>query len=106
MKIPKSVQDFINSICRKFSNDSRTQKAYLNVFNLIFERFSNPSCRNEFGYAKIHCSEFKKISKRKYSEILFDLKSEGVIWTDFSLKQSSLGRDIKTNNHFVRGYCL
>lgn len=106
MKIPNSVQDFIDSICHKFSNDSRTQKAYWNVFNLIFERFSNPTNRNEFGYAKIHFTEFKKISKRKYKEILFDLKSNGVIWTDFSLNQTHLGRDIKTDNHFVRGYCL
>lgn len=87
-----------------YSKNKATNKAYKQIFALIFRENIILQNNNEFGYSEIDCREFKAISWRKYKDILLHLYSNDLIFTNIPLKKSPAGRKSIGGESIVRGY--
>ena len=100
-----NIEEKLNLCADNFSTNKATNKAYHRIFELIYQKNVIERANNDFGFAEIHSSLFKKISKRKYNEILQDLYKNELIFTNVPL---NLGRafGLKTpgGDKIIRGY--
>ena len=97
------TQTLIQQYADKFSTNKATNRAYKKIFYLIYKLNVIDKQNNEYGFAEINFSLFKKISGRKYREILIDLYMNGLIYTNISPKKNNTGRN-KDGEKITRAY--
>lgn len=79
------LQTRVEKAAADFSVNKATNAAYKKIFYLIFNENKVQNNVNEFGFTEISCERFKKISKRKYKDILIHAFNHGLIFASQNL---------------------
>ena len=95
-------ENFLETIICDFSKNKKAKKAYRQIFYLIGKRLYLDKNLNSYGHAQIHSSEFKKISQKKYKDILIHMKKNNILWTTSNIGDNHLGQVSPGGKHIIR----
>lgn len=101
--ILQELETKVSQCADSFSTNKATNAAYKNIFWLIFRENIVNKNNNDYGFAEISCEVFKKLSKRKYKDILVHLSNNNLIFTSIPLSHTRTGRN-EQGICFTRGY--
>lgn len=99
-----NLDKFLEQTIVDFSKNKQTKKVYREIFDLIYNRLYILKDLNGYGHAQIHSSEFKKISRKKYKDILIHMKEKGILWSSSNIGDNHLGQVSPGGKHIIRAY--
>lgn len=98
-----NIEQKITELAYSFSSNKATIKSYKNIFNLIYTENIINKNNNQFGFSEIPATLFKKISSRKYKDILIHLYKNNMIFTNLPITKNNTGKN-GDGNKITRGY--